>query len=227
MGGIGRADPLRKKRRTPMSPAPRMPQCPARPLMMKGAQNPALLYRLDAVILFRDLLLRGGEEAFAEHIGVHVDQDLVLGANAGSHIDIVSTVPLRARGVFAECLEDVAEITLLRFSLDDVLGVFAQTRSEGIAIGESPGSETTGSALGDDGCFNFLQDGGEIARFLGEVESESPWIAHEGRGKVGFHKDAAVREKLLEKRLGMGIVRAEERGGPCRISRSTGELSRG
>ncbi|MPL59738.1 hypothetical protein SDC9_05293 [bioreactor metagenome] len=176
------------------------------------AKDIRLVLHLDGKVLLRHLLLGGGEESLAEHVGVHVDQDLVPGADAGSNVEIVGAVPLGTRGVLGQSFEYVVEAGLLGLAFDHVLGELAQAGGEGIAIGEGPGAELAGAALGDHGRFNTLEDGGEVARFLGEVESESPGITHQGAGEVGFDEKSAIGEELLEQGLGVGVVGAEESG---------------
>lgn len=80
-------------------------------------------------------------------------------------------------------------------------------------------------ALGDDGVFNALQNGGEVAGHIGKVDAQSAGIAHERGGQVGFDEVAAlVFGEALEQRFGVGVVGAEEGGLRAELVEPLGNL---
>ena len=66
-----------------------------------------------------------------------------------------------------------------------------------------------GAALLNDGGLDLVQDLLEITGFLGQIQTQSTGIAHQGRGQVGLDEVAAALQQALQQRLGVRIVGAE------------------
>ena len=64
----------------------------------------------------------------------------------------------------------------------------------------------------DDGLFDLLEDGGEVALHIGQFNAQGAGIAHERSGKVRFDEEAAALGDSLQQGFGMGVIRAEEGG---------------
>ena len=148
----------------------------------------------------------------AHDVGILIDQEHVLGLDAGGSVGIAGAVPLSLGRVLLQGGSNIVHVGQLGSAVDDVLCVLGQTGGQGIAIGVSPGAETAGAALFIDGGLDLGQDLLEIAGFLGQVQTQSAGIAHQGRGQVSLDEVTAVFQQLLQQGLGVRVVGAEVSG---------------
>ena len=112
----------------------------------------------------------------AHDVGILVDQEELLGLDAGIGIGERGAVPLSTGRVDGESLGDVVQVAQLAVSVEDVLGVLGQAGRQGVAVRVGPGAEAIGAALLADSGLNLLEDGGEIAGLSGQVDAQGPLL---------------------------------------------------
>src|SRR5450756_307260 len=124
---------------------------------------------------------------------------------------VVGPVPVGARRVLVESIEEVLDVVHLGGSLDAALGILTVTSSAGVGTGKSLGAEAAFAALLDDGPSDLFANVRLITLLSFEVAAECSRIAQHRRRRVRFNKQAAVFHDLFDQRFGLRVVGAEER----------------
>ena len=83
----------------------------------------------------------------AHDVGILIDQEELLGLDAGLRVGVVGAVPLSAGGEDLVGLGDVVDVEQLALALDDVQSVLGKTGGNGVTIGVGPGAELASAAL--------------------------------------------------------------------------------
>ena len=128
---------------------------------------------LTGILLGGEVLLgnlnlgRAHEPAGIAHdVGILIDQEGVVGLDAGGGVGVVGAVPGGVGGELMVSLGDIVDVAQFALAVDDVQSVLSKTSGNGVAIGVCPGAEAACATLFNDCGFNLLEDLVEVAGFL-------------------------------------------------------------
>ena len=97
----------------------------------------------------------------AHDVGILIDQEELLGLDAGLGIGECGAVPLSTGRVHGEGAGDVVKVAELALAVDDVQSMLGKAGRKGVAIGVGPGAETVGAALSQTADSTFLRMAGK------------------------------------------------------------------